>query len=116
MKTLYWKNNSLYILDQTRLPDEVTYVECKTYPEVIYAIKTLMVRGAPAIGVAAAFAMALAEIAGEDLKKAARDITAARPTAVNLFWAVDRILKAKSMIKSISRINFLIYSPSYARP
>lgn len=100
MKTLYWKNNSLYILDQTRLPDEVTYVECKTYPEVIYAIKTLMVRGAPAIGVAAAFAMALAEIAGEDLKKAARDITAARPTAVNLFWAVDRILKAKSAGKS----------------
>lgn len=100
MKTLYWKNNSLYILDQTRLPDEVIYVECKTYPEVIYAIKTLMVRGAPAIGVAAAFAMALAEIAGEDLKKAARDITAARPTAVNLFWAVDRILKAKSAGKS----------------
>lgn len=100
MKTLYWKNNSLYILDQTRLPDEVTYVECKTYPEVIYAIKTLMVRGAPAIGVAAAFAMALAEIAGEDLKKAAQYITAARPTAVNLFWAVDRILKAKSAGKS----------------
>ncbi|MGV8143614.1 MAG: S-methyl-5-thioribose-1-phosphate isomerase [Methanothermobacter sp.] len=100
MKTLYWKNNSLYILDQTRLPDEVIYVECKTYPEVIYAIKTLMVRGAPAIGVAAAFAMAIAEIAGEDLKKAARDITAARPTAVNLFWAVDRILKAKSAGKS----------------
>ena len=100
MKTLYWKNNSLYILDQTRLPDEVTYVECKTYHDVIYAIKTLMVRGAPAIGMAAAFAMTLAEIAGEDLKKAARDITAARPTAVNLFWAVDRILKAKSAGKS----------------
>ena len=100
MKTLYWKNNSLYILDQTRLPAEVTYVECKTYQDVIYTIKTLMVRGAPAIGVAAAFAMALAEIAGEDLKKAASEITAARPTAVNLFWAVDRILEAKSTGKS----------------
>lgn len=100
MKTLYWKDNSLYILDQTRLPAKVTYVECKTYQDVIYAIKTLMVRGAPAIGVSAAFAMALAEIAGEDLKKAAFEITTARPTAVNLFWAVDRILEAKSAGKS----------------
>ena len=59
-----------------------------------------MVRGAPAIGVAAAFGMALAEIAGEDLEKVADEIKAARPTAVNLFWAVDRILAAKSAGKS----------------
>lgn len=96
MKTLYWKNNHLFLLDQTKLPDEVIYTKCKTYREVIHAIKTLMVRGAPAIGVAAAFAMALAELAGEDLDKVAGEIKAARPTAVNLFWAVDRILKAKS--------------------
>lgn len=96
MKTLYWKNNHLFLLDQTKLPDEVIYRKCKTYQEVIHAIKTLMVRGAPAIGVAAAFAMALAELSGEDLDKVAWEIKAARPTAVNLFWAVDRILKAKS--------------------
>lgn len=96
MKTLYWKNNHLFLLDQTKLPDEVIYTKCKTYLEVIHAIKTLMVRGAPAIGVAAAFAMALAELACEDLDKVAGEIKAARPTAVNLFWAVDRILKAKS--------------------
>lgn len=96
MKTLYWKDNHLFLLDQTKLPDEVIYTECKTYSEVIHAIKTLMVRGAPAIGVAAAFAMALAELAGENLDKVALEVKAARPTAVNLFWAVDRIQKAKS--------------------
>jgi len=100
MKTLYWKDNSLFILDQTKLPDEITYFECKTYQNVIYAIKTLMVRGAPAIGVAAAFGMALAESAGENMDKVAVEIKASRPTAVNLFWAVDRILEAKSAGKS----------------
>lgn len=96
MRTMFWEQNSLYILDQTILPDEIIYVECENYKEVIHAIKTLMVRGAPAIGVAAAFAMALAENAGEDLQKVAEEIKAARPTAINLFWAVDRILDAKS--------------------
>ncbi len=100
MKTLYWEDNHLFILDQTRLPGEVTYYECETYQDVIFTIKTLMVRGAPAIGVAAAFGMALAELAGEDLEKVAREIKEARPTAVNLFWAVDRILEAKSAGKS----------------
>lgn len=100
MKTLYWKENHLFILDQTKLPAEVTYFECETYQDVIHTIKTLMVRGAPAIGVAAAFGMALAELAGEDLEKVAVEIKAARPTAVNLFWAVDRILAAKAVGKS----------------
>lgn len=100
MKTLYFKDNSLFILDQTRLPDEIIYFECKTYQDVIHTIKTLMVRGAPAIGVAAAFGMALAEHAGEDLTRVAEEIKAARPTAVNLFWAVDRILEARSAGKS----------------
>ena len=94
MKTMYWKDGKLTLLDQTKLPHEVTYVECETYNEVIDAIKTMKVRGAPAIGVSAAFAMALAENAGENLEKAARDVKAARPTAVNLFWAVDRVMAA----------------------
>jgi methylthioribose-1-phosphate isomerase len=94
MKTMYWKDGKLTLLDQTKLPHEVTYVECETYEEVIDAIKTMKVRGAPAIGVSAAFAMALAENAGEDMEKAAVDVKAARPTAVNLFWAVDRVMAA----------------------
>jgi methylthioribose-1-phosphate isomerase len=109
MKTLFWKNNSLFILDQTRLPDEVIYFECKTYQDVIHTIKTLMVRGAPAIGVAAAFGMALAEIAGEDLDKAAHDIKEARPTAVNLFWAVDRIIDAKKAGKTALNEALIMY-------
>ncbi|NYB27884.1 MAG: S-methyl-5-thioribose-1-phosphate isomerase [Methanobacteriaceae archaeon] len=100
MKTLYWKDNHLFILDQTKLPAKVTYFECETYQDVIHTIKTLMVRGAPAIGVAAAFGMALAELVGEDLEKVAEEIKAARPTAVNLFWAVDRILEVKSAGRS----------------
>lgn len=98
MKTMYWKNNHLFLIDQTKLPDELVYYECKTYKDVIHAIKTMKVRGAPAIGVAAAFGMALAEIEGVDLQKAGEEIKAARPTAVNLFWAVDRVLKSDNML------------------
>ena len=99
MKTMYWKDNKLFLIDQTRLPDEVVYLECKTYKDVINAIKTMKVRGAPAIGVAAAFAMALAEIAGEDMEKSANEVKNARPTAVNLSWAVERVLNSKSAIE-----------------
>lgn len=94
MKTMYWKDSKLFLIDQTKLPDEVGYVECSDYKDVIDAIKTMKVRGAPAIGVAAAFGMALAELSGEDLENAADAIKGARPTAVNLFWAVDRALRA----------------------
>lgn len=91
-ETLYWQNNTLYLLDQRKLPHEIEYYPCKTYHDTIDAIKTMVVRGAPAIGVSAAYAMALAEVCGEDLNKAAIEIKQARPTAVNLFWAVDKVL------------------------
>ena len=104
MKTMYWKDNKLFLIDQTRLPDEVIYYECKTYKDVIDAIKTMKVRGAPAIGVAAAFAMALAEIAGENMEKSANEIKNARPTAVNLSWAVERVLNSKSPIEEALRM------------
>ena len=104
MKTMYWKDNKLFLIDQTRLPDEEIYYECKTYKDVIDAIKTMKVRGAPAIGVAAAFAMALAEIAGENMEKSANEIKNARPTAVNLSWAVERVLNSKSAIEEALRM------------
>lgn len=94
MKTLEWEDNKLKLIDQTKLPDELTYVYCNDYKEVIVAIKDMIVRGAPAIGVAAAFGMALADLHGEDLDKAADEIKAARPTAINLFWAVDKVLNS----------------------
>jgi len=104
MKTMYWKDNKLFLIDQTRLPDEVIYYACKTYKDVINAIKTMKVRGAPAIGVSAAFAMVLAEIAGEDMEKSANEIKNARPTAVNLSWAVERVLNSKSPIEEALRM------------
>lgn len=94
MRTLEWEDNKLKLIDQTKIPDELSYVYCKDYTEVIVAIKDMVVRGAPAIGVAAGFGMALGYLAGEDMSKVAEEIKAARPTAINLFWAVDRVAKS----------------------
>ena len=93
-RTLYWQDNKLYLIDQRLLPHKIEYVECKTYQDAIDAIKTMVFRGAPAIGVSAAYAMALAEVEGKDMNVAADEIKQARPTAVNLFWAVDQVLDA----------------------
>lgn len=100
IETLYWKNNTLYLLDQTKLPHTTEYVECKTYTETINAIKTMVVRGAPAIGVTAAYAMALAQLEGANLEQAGKEIKQARPTAINLFWAVDKVLEETKHEKS----------------
>ena len=96
MKAIEWENNKLKLIDQTKLPDELTYVYCENYREVIVAIKDMIVRGAPSIGVAAGFGMALAYLNDDDLDKAADEIKTARPTAINLFWAVDRALNSKN--------------------
>ena len=98
MKTMFWEDNQLVLIDQTKLPHKLVYYHCKNYKDVIHAIKTMKVRGAPAIGVAAAFGMALAELEGVDLEKAGEEIRGARPTAVNLFWAVDRVLKSDNAL------------------
>lgn len=99
MKTLEWENNRLKLIDQTKLPDELTYVYCDNYEDVIVAIKDMIVRGAPAIGVAAAFGMALGNIHGENMDKVAEELKAARPTAINLFWAVDRVAKSEDPLE-----------------
>ena len=92
---LRWDGNSLFLLDQRLLPREEKWVEYTTASGVAEAIKTMVVRGAPAIGVAAAFGMALAAKGGEDLDQAAEILKASRPTAVNLAWAVDRMLSRR---------------------
>ncbi len=79
------------LLDQRRLPDEEVELECRTAAEVAEAIRTLAVRGAPAIGVAAAYGYALAVARGEDADEAERALRSSRPTAVNLGWALDRM-------------------------
>ncbi|HYI11015.1 MAG TPA: S-methyl-5-thioribose-1-phosphate isomerase, partial [Thermoanaerobaculia bacterium] len=88
---LRWAGNTLFLLDQRLLPGQEVWVECRTASEVAEAIRDMVVRGAPAIGVSAAFGMAMAASAGEDLQATADHLKRARPTAVNLAWAVDRM-------------------------
>jgi methylthioribose-1-phosphate isomerase len=79
------------LLDQRRLPDEEVELECRTVDELVTAIRELAVRGAPAIGVAAAYGLALAAARGEDVDAAAAALAASRPTAVNLSWALAEL-------------------------
>ena len=81
------------LLDQRLLPGQEKWIECRTAAEVADAIRTMVVRGAPAIGVAAAYGMAMAAARGDDLAGAARVLKESRPTAVNLAWAVDRLME-----------------------
>ena len=89
---LRWTGRTLQLLDQRLLPNEEKWVDCRDAGEVAKAIRDMVVRGAPAIGVAAAFGMVLAAASGHDLADAARTLKSSRPTAVNLAWAVDRML------------------------
>lgn len=91
---IIWRGDALDLLDQRRLPREEVYVTCRSAAEVADAIRTMVVRGAPAIGVTAAFGIALARQQGRDIEEAARLLRATRPTAVNLSWAIDRMLRA----------------------
>jgi len=98
---LLWDGHVLSLLDQRLLPREEKWVECRTPSEVADAIRTMVVRGAPAIGVAAAYGMAMAG----DLAAAAAELKAARPTAVNLAWAVDRMLRANGSVAEAEAIH-----------
>ena len=82
---------AVVLLDQRRLPDAEVELVCRTIPELVDAIRTLAVRGAPAIGVAAAYGLALAALRGDDLEEAEQALAASRPTAVNLFWALEQV-------------------------
>ncbi|KGQ22106.2 S-methyl-5-thioribose-1-phosphate isomerase [Thermus filiformis] len=85
------KNGTFWLLDQRRLPFEEVWVPVRTGREMAEAIRQMVVRGAPAIGVSAAFGLVLAHLAGEDLEEADRLLRQSRPTAVNLFYALDRL-------------------------
>lgn len=101
METMYWEDGCLKLLDQTRLPAKTVYLDCREYTDVAEAIKKLSVRGAPAIGAAAAYGLVLGALSVKDLDKAAfiqkvesiaEELASTRPTAVNLRWALDRML------------------------
>lgn len=91
VKALEWAGDRLRMLDQRELPLREVWIELTTADGVAEAIRDMVVRGAPAIGVAAGYGMALAALGGSDLAVAKAALAASRPTAVNLFWALDRI-------------------------
>ncbi|MFZ5996892.1 MAG: S-methyl-5-thioribose-1-phosphate isomerase [Nitrospirota bacterium] len=123
VSTIEWKEGKVMMLDQSRLPLEVTYVECTDYQKVAEGIKKLWIRGAPAIGIAAAMGIALG---AQDIKAGSTDdflerlepvmqtILATRPTAVNIKWAVERIrrLLAAHRGESVSTLKQLLIDES----
>ena len=94
IETIQWTPQGVVMIDQTRLPNEEVYVTCRTYEDVADAIRTMVIRGAPAIGVAAAMGIALGmQQPGADFELICDTIGRTRPTAVNLFWAIERMRK-----------------------
>ena len=88
MRTIEWQNNRVKMIDQTKLPQKLSFIYVSTVDQMVKAIKTMQIRGAPAIGAAAAFGMVLG---ASDLSSSARKLLRSRPTAVNLRWAVERM-------------------------
>ncbi|HLW54849.1 MAG TPA: S-methyl-5-thioribose-1-phosphate isomerase [Candidatus Angelobacter sp.] len=112
IKTLEWTPEGVRFIDQTKLPTEEVYVTCRSYPEVAAAIRDMVVRGAPAIGVAAAMGIALGMLQSsardepglrQEFDQIAQVIAATRPTAVNLFWAIERMRRTFEGVARLPR-------------
>lgn len=107
VQTIQWTDDGVVMIDQTRLPRLVEYVTCRTYEEVADAIKTMVIRGAPAIGVAAAMGVALGVLKAEpsrldaEFEQICATLAATRPTAVNLFWAIDRMKRLYASLNGV---------------
>jgi methylthioribose-1-phosphate isomerase len=91
VETIEWTDAGVVMIDQTRLPREQVFVTCRSYVEVAVAIRSMVIRGAPAIGVAAAMGVALGVQEDADFDRVCETLASTRPTAVNLFWAIDRM-------------------------
>ncbi|MDC0937674.1 S-methyl-5-thioribose-1-phosphate isomerase [Pelagibacteraceae bacterium] len=102
-RTIWFENNIVKIIDQTKLPHQFIIKNLKNVNDAINAIKTMEVRGAPLIGATAAYGLVLSIMEKNDLlflKKASEDLIASRPTAINLKWAIDRMMKKLSRVNS----------------
>ena len=119
VETLRWCDEALELIDQRILPQRFEYVRCRSAAEVADAIRSMVVRGAPAIGCAAAYGVALAaqrctadtRAQSDDLEQACTILAASRPTAVNLFWALDRMRacwRAASQLRAQEIANVLL--------
>ena len=117
LRTVEWKNNTVIMIDQTKLPNKLEYVKFKDYRKVAEAIKDLVIRGAPAIGVAGAFGLALASLQSKaktkeklikDLEKARKALFETRPTAVNLAWGLEKIMQVANNGNTVDEIKKLV--------
>jgi len=115
--TVAWKDDSVIMIDQTKLPNKLVYFKCNDFNDVAYAIKNLVIRGAPAIGVAAALGLALAATHSKaktvselmsDLDIAFKVLRATRPTAINLFWGSERVIEKAKAGKTVDNIRKII--------
>jgi len=119
IRTVEWKNNKVIMIDQTKLPNQLIFVEYDDYNQVADAIRNLVVRGAPAIGVSGAFGLALAALQSNsetkdnlilDLQKAKQILFETRPTAVNLGWGLEKIMNTAVSGDSVEQIKELVIS------
>jgi methylthioribose-1-phosphate isomerase len=106
---IYWKDGTLYLLDQRALPFKKIYVRCSTVQDIIHAINNMTIRGAPLIGIVAAYGVALGvreimaskgRVKDADVERICKKLGATRPTAVNLFWALDRMKRVYGQCKT----------------
>ena len=113
LKTIEWKDNSVIMIDQTKLPTALEYVIYTDYNQIAEAIRTLVVRGAPAIGVSGAFGLALAALQSnattkndliDYLQNAKKILFETRPTAVNLAWGLDKIMQVANQAETVDQI------------
>jgi len=102
VETIQWTADGVVMIDQTRLPREERYVTCRNYREMAQAIKDMIIRGAPALGVAAAMGVALGVQEGADIETVCQTLAATRPTAVNLFWGIDRMKRLYASLNGSS--------------
>ena len=119
LRTVEWKDNKVVMIDQTKLPNQLEFVEYNDYNQVADAIRNLVVRGAPAIGVSGAFGLALAVLQSNaitkdelisDLENARKVLFATRPTAVNLGWGLEKIMDVAKSGDSVEKIRELVIS------
>ena len=119
LRTVEWKNDKVVMIDQTKLPNELIFVEFDDFNQVADAISSLVVRGAPAIGVSGAFGLALAVLQSKaitreellsDLQIAREILFATRPTAVNLGWALEKIMNVAKTGETVEKIQQLVIS------
>jgi len=119
LRTVEWKNNKVIMIEQTKLPNELIFVEYDDFNQVANAIKTLIVRGAPAIGVSGAFGLALAALQSKatskegllsNLEDARKILFATRPTAVNLGWGLEKIMNVAKTGETVEQIREIVIS------